>query len=203
MMLKDKQQRQEPKDKYRVKNWSVYNAGLIARGDVTIWMERDMWHRNTEGGAARRGLAQRRDRCHRPYDKPVQVFITCGTEGLCCDLDIKVELLDEHGARMTLNFFDGGKKDDEWIFECMVDFDPDSDEESQVNADIIKVAAWCNEKFGSEDAYVVFERISRYEMFSCSTTGLVEVEDARAVRVNVAFKKAEDAVFFKLSWGND
>jgi hypothetical protein len=55
MMRKDKQQRQEPKDKYRVKNWSAYNAGLIARGDVTIWMERDMWQRNTGGGAAKRG----------------------------------------------------------------------------------------------------------------------------------------------------
>ena len=54
-MRKDKQQRQEPKDKYRVKNWSAYNAGLIARGDVTIWMERDMWQRNTGGGAAKRG----------------------------------------------------------------------------------------------------------------------------------------------------
>jgi hypothetical protein len=55
MMRKDKHQRQEPKDKYRVKNWSAYNTGLIARGDVTIWMERDMWQRNTGGGAAKCG----------------------------------------------------------------------------------------------------------------------------------------------------
>jgi hypothetical protein len=73
--------------------------------------------------------------------------------------------------------------------------------EHGANADIMKAAEWCNERFNSEDAYVVFERISRYEMFSCSSTGLVEVEDARAVRVNVALKNANDAVFFKLSWG--
>jgi hypothetical protein len=54
-MRKDKQQRQEPKGKYRVKNWPAYNAGLVARGDVTIWMERDLWQRDTEAGVAKRG----------------------------------------------------------------------------------------------------------------------------------------------------
>jgi hypothetical protein len=103
---------------------------------------------------------------------------------------------------MTMRFVDKGKKDDEWIFECTIDFDPDSDEEVQANVDIREVAKWCNEKFSLEDAYLVFDRISRYEMFPCSTTGLVEVENARSVRVKVAFKKAEDAVFFKLSRGN-
>lgn len=44
-MRKYQQQRQEPKGKYRVKNWPAYNAGLIARGDVTIWMEQDLWQR--------------------------------------------------------------------------------------------------------------------------------------------------------------
>jgi hypothetical protein len=29
----------EPKGKYRVKNWAQYNAGLIARGDVTMWID--------------------------------------------------------------------------------------------------------------------------------------------------------------------
>jgi hypothetical protein len=54
-MRKDKQQQQEPKGKYRVKNWPAYNAGLIARGDVTIWMEQDLWQRGTEVGAVKRG----------------------------------------------------------------------------------------------------------------------------------------------------
>ncbi len=54
-MRKDEQQRQEPKGKYRVKNWPAYNAGLIARGDVTIWMEPELWQRNAEAGAAKRG----------------------------------------------------------------------------------------------------------------------------------------------------
>ena len=49
-MRKDEQQRQEPQYKYRVKNWPAYNAGLIARGDVTIWMERDLWQRGAEAG---------------------------------------------------------------------------------------------------------------------------------------------------------
>lgn len=50
-MRKDKQQRQEPKGKYRVKNWPAYNTGLIARGDVTIWMEPDLWRRDAGAGA--------------------------------------------------------------------------------------------------------------------------------------------------------
>src|SRR5471030_1876003 len=54
-MRKDEQQRQEPNYKYRVKNWPAYNAGLIARGDVTIWMERDLWQRGAEAGAVKRG----------------------------------------------------------------------------------------------------------------------------------------------------
>lgn len=54
-MRKDEQQRQEPKGKYRVKNWSAYNAGLIARGDVTIWMGRDLWQRGADAKAVKRG----------------------------------------------------------------------------------------------------------------------------------------------------
>jgi len=33
----------EPKGKYRIKNWAQYNAGLIARGDVTMWIEPDLF----------------------------------------------------------------------------------------------------------------------------------------------------------------
>jgi hypothetical protein len=54
-MRKDKQQRQEPRGKYRVKNWPAYNAGLIARGDVTIWMERDVWQPGALSATAKRG----------------------------------------------------------------------------------------------------------------------------------------------------
>jgi hypothetical protein len=54
-MRKDEQQQQEPKGKYRVKNWPAYNAGLIGRGDVTIWMGRDLWQPSAEADAVRRG----------------------------------------------------------------------------------------------------------------------------------------------------
>ncbi|MEX3548070.1 MAG: hypothetical protein VB125_02530, partial [Burkholderia sp.] len=33
----------EPKGKYRVKNWAQYNAGLIARGDVTMWIDPNLF----------------------------------------------------------------------------------------------------------------------------------------------------------------
>ncbi|MBJ7308615.1 hypothetical protein H7U20_00180 [Rugamonas sp. CCM 8940] len=54
-MRKDEQQRQEPKGKYRVKNWPAYNAGLIARGDMTIGIKQDLWQRDAGDGAAKRG----------------------------------------------------------------------------------------------------------------------------------------------------
>lgn len=54
-MRKNEQQWQELKGKYRVKNWRSYNAGLIARGDVTIWMKRDLWQRGTEADVVKRG----------------------------------------------------------------------------------------------------------------------------------------------------
>jgi hypothetical protein len=37
-MRKDKRNSCEPKGVYRVRNWSEYNAGLIARGSVTMWI---------------------------------------------------------------------------------------------------------------------------------------------------------------------
>src|SRR5476649_2297124 len=54
-MRKDEQQRQQPKGKYRVKNWPVYNAGLISRGDVTVWMGQDLWQAGAETHALKRG----------------------------------------------------------------------------------------------------------------------------------------------------
>ncbi|MEB2558821.1 IS5 family transposase [Burkholderia cenocepacia] len=40
-MRKDKNGTQEPKAKYRVRNWAAYNAGLINRGNFTMWIDND------------------------------------------------------------------------------------------------------------------------------------------------------------------
>jgi hypothetical protein len=40
-MRKDESRRKEPKGIYRVRNWAQYNAGLIARGNVTMWIEQE------------------------------------------------------------------------------------------------------------------------------------------------------------------
>ncbi|AJX13598.1 transposase DDE domain protein [Burkholderia ubonensis MSMB22] len=40
-MRKDKSGTQEPKAKYRIKSWAAYNAGLINRGNVTMWIDDD------------------------------------------------------------------------------------------------------------------------------------------------------------------
>lgn len=42
-MPKDTLQPSQPKGVYRVKNWPEYNAGLIARGNVTLWMDEAMF----------------------------------------------------------------------------------------------------------------------------------------------------------------
>jgi len=41
-MRRDTQKRAEPKGTYRVKNWAQYNAGLIARGDITMWIDQSV-----------------------------------------------------------------------------------------------------------------------------------------------------------------
>ncbi len=41
-MRRDTHKQAEPKATYRVKNWAQYNAGLIARGDVTMWIDEGM-----------------------------------------------------------------------------------------------------------------------------------------------------------------
>ncbi|KAF1015420.1 MAG: IS5 family transposase ISBam3 [Burkholderia gladioli] len=38
-MRKDIHKKGEPKARYRVRNWAVYNEGLINRGNVTIWID--------------------------------------------------------------------------------------------------------------------------------------------------------------------
>ncbi len=47
--------RAEPKAKYRVKNWAQYNAGLVARGDVAIWIDPDLFAAPPELGVRTRG----------------------------------------------------------------------------------------------------------------------------------------------------
>ena len=38
-MCRDTRKRTELKAAYHVENWAQYNAGLIARGDVTMWVD--------------------------------------------------------------------------------------------------------------------------------------------------------------------
>lgn len=57
-MCKDVQASRPCKGVYRVRNWSEYNAGLIARGDVTVWIEESVWassipHRQSGRGRPR------------------------------------------------------------------------------------------------------------------------------------------------------
>jgi len=42
-MPKDTRLPSQPKGVYRVKNWPEYNAGLIERGNVTVWMDERMF----------------------------------------------------------------------------------------------------------------------------------------------------------------
>ena len=42
-MRKDNGLPSQPKGVYRVKNWPEYNAGLIERGNVSIWMDEAMF----------------------------------------------------------------------------------------------------------------------------------------------------------------
>ncbi|KVC90614.1 transposase [Burkholderia ubonensis] len=41
-MRNDKGKTQAPKAKYRVRNWATYNAGLINRGNTTMWIDDDV-----------------------------------------------------------------------------------------------------------------------------------------------------------------
>ena len=54
-MRKDTHQRREPKGVYRVRNWSAYNAGLINRGNVTMWIEQSELTQIPERVPHRRG----------------------------------------------------------------------------------------------------------------------------------------------------
>ncbi|KDP87468.1 transposase [Cupriavidus sp. SK-3] len=54
-MRKDEGKPSEPKGVYRVKNWKAYNAGLIARGDVTMWIEDSALATAADAGQPKRG----------------------------------------------------------------------------------------------------------------------------------------------------
>ena len=53
-MRKDERKTREPKGRYRVRNWTQYNAGLIARGDVTMWIDQSVL-KTTEAELPKRG----------------------------------------------------------------------------------------------------------------------------------------------------
>ena len=54
-MRKDEHKASEPKGTYRVKNWREYNTGLIARGDVTMWIDESVLTQVSEAGLTMRG----------------------------------------------------------------------------------------------------------------------------------------------------
>lgn len=54
-MRKDERKASEPKGLYRVRNWREYNTGLIARGDVTMWIDQSILTQGSEAGPTRRG----------------------------------------------------------------------------------------------------------------------------------------------------
>ncbi len=54
-MRKDERKTSEPKGVYRVRNWPAYNAGLIARGDVTMWIDEGVLTNTAASGARKRG----------------------------------------------------------------------------------------------------------------------------------------------------
>jgi hypothetical protein len=56
-MRKDNHLPSQPKGVYRVKNWPEYNAGLIERGNVSIWMDEEMFA-PTAGASVQRGRPQ-------------------------------------------------------------------------------------------------------------------------------------------------
>jgi len=57
-MRKDKRKSREPKGVYRVKNWSEHNAGLIARGSLTMWIDESAFMSGSDARAVKRGRPQ-------------------------------------------------------------------------------------------------------------------------------------------------
>ena len=57
-MRKDDRNRQEPKGVYRVRNWSEYNRGLIARGSLIMWIRESTFTGGSEAKPVTRGRPQ-------------------------------------------------------------------------------------------------------------------------------------------------
>jgi hypothetical protein len=57
-MRKDKRRSHDPKGVYRVRNWSEYNAGLIARGSLTMWIHESAFTSGSAAKPAKRGRPQ-------------------------------------------------------------------------------------------------------------------------------------------------
>jgi len=57
-MRKDKRKSREPKGIYRIRNWSEYNAGLIARGSLTMWIDESAFMSGSETRSVKRGRPQ-------------------------------------------------------------------------------------------------------------------------------------------------
>jgi hypothetical protein len=57
-MRKDERKSREPKGVYRVRNWSEYSAGLIARGSLTMWIHESAFTAGGEAKAVTRGRPQ-------------------------------------------------------------------------------------------------------------------------------------------------
>ena len=64
-MRKDERKTSEPKGVYRVRNWQEYNAGLIGRGNVTMWIDERVLT-NPDAFAAQARSAARLCRRRRP-----------------------------------------------------------------------------------------------------------------------------------------
>ena len=54
--------------KYRTTNWKAYNAALKARGDLSIWLDKDMQWLAAPSG--------KRGRCHTFSDAAIQFCLT-------------------------------------------------------------------------------------------------------------------------------
>lgn len=48
-MRKDERKTSEPKGAYCVRNWAEYNQGLIARGDVAMWIDENVLTQAPDG----------------------------------------------------------------------------------------------------------------------------------------------------------
>jgi hypothetical protein len=57
-MCEDKRKSRQPKGVYRVKNRSEYNAGLIARGSLTMWVDESALTSGSEAKPVARGRPQ-------------------------------------------------------------------------------------------------------------------------------------------------